>query len=1608
VLLILIGLIILAWLAIQTTPVQNWLVRQVTHKLSKNLHATVSIKHVDFALFNKMLLEGTLIKDQHNDTLLYAGTARVNITDWFFLKDKIELKYIGLQDAVIHLQRSDSVWNYNFLVTYFSSNKKSTNNKNGIDLNLEKVELDNVSIRQRDAWRGENMSMQVGMLDLDAREVNFREKRIRINSITIDKPAFALFNYPGNRPDWLRPKYNDSLPIVNDPNHLRWNPNGWEISIDQVTLSNGTFSNDKKTDRAPYNYFDGNHILFTNIQGSFKKISFTRDTITANMTLSTKERSGFVVKKLQANWKMHPEAMEFANLDIQSNRSRLHNYFAMRYKTFDDMSDFVTAVTMEGNFTDADLDSDDIAYFAPALATWKKKIRVTGRIRGAVDNLTARKLEIEAGRDTYLNGNISLRGLPDIDKTYIDFEANSFRTTYPDAIHIVPALKDITQPQLDKLQYLRFNGNFTGFVKDFVTFGRIETALGVVVSDINMKLPDNGLPAYSGNINTTSFELGQFINMPQIGKIGFKGTVNGRGIEANDINAKLDGHIESLEAYNYTYHDIAVKGTVAKQLFNGELIINDPNLAAHMNGLVDLSQKVPQFNFDADVTKADLKSIKLANDSVNVKGKFRLNFTGDNIDNFLGTARIYEAAVFKNGQRISFDSLNVESKLQGTNKIITVLSNEFDAVLVGEFSIRDLPSSFQSFLNKYYPSYIKPAKTVPKNENFSFVITTKKVDEYLDFVDKNLGGFNFSTITGRINTKENLLDLNAEVPQFSYKNIFFYNVNLKGTGDMDSLRLESSIADIYLNDSLHFPGTTVAVRSANDQSLVNIKTAANQTLNAADLSAKVQTMPAGVRILFNESHFDLNGKNWVIDKDGELVLSKQLVSADGVKLYNGQQEILVTTHPSDIGNTNDIKVEMKKVNIGDFAPYVVPRNRLEGLLTATVDIIDPFGKMQVDLAGEAEQFRLDNDSIGRIPLNANYNQRSGRINFSALSQNKDYQFDVKGVYNLLDTVNAVPLDLTTNFNDTRIDLLQQYLSGVFSDITGYGTGQLRITGPADKLKYLGRVQLRDGELRVNYTNVLYKIPSAVFNFKDGFVDFGSFNIKDEFGNTGHITRGILKHQAWDDLHFDFALNTNKLLVLATNGSGNDPFFGNVFAKANATFRGPLEDMRFDVRGEPADSSKLYIRSHTGRESGQADFLVWKIYGREMEASKANKESNLRVSLDVNANNLANMYVILDELTGDIIQANGRGNIKIQTGSDGDFFITGRYDIDRGNYNFNFQSLLRKPFQLREGVGNYIQWKGDPYDADIRIAAEYRAENVRFSDLGLDQFSLQSGTSGSSGVNNNVRKYRGEVLVVANLTEKLMQPEIRFQIELPPGSQLKNDPDAQAILMRIQADENELNKQVAFLIVFNSFGPLSTSANQAGLGNLVFESVVVNSISGVLSNALSRQFSNIFQKIFNDKSIRVNFNAQLYSGSNIIDNIGNRLNIDRTNLNFNIGKSFLDERLTFTFGSALDFGLSSQQVQATKNLQFLPDITAEWKIRQDGKVVLTFFYRDSYNYLSGTGARQNRSGTSISYRRDFDTLSDLFRNRRKKRKLLTPPPVAPVAPVVDTTKTEGSN
>ncbi|HWB94945.1 MAG TPA: translocation/assembly module TamB domain-containing protein, partial [Puia sp.] len=1252
----------------------------MTQRLSHDLHTTIRIKHVDFELFNKMLLEQTLVEDHQQDTLLYAGTVKVNITDWFFFKDKAQLQYIGLEDATVKLQRTDSVWNYQFLVDYFSNpdkNPKEPDTTKSLQLDLKEVQLANIHFLKRDGWRGEDMDLHLSSMSLDADTISLTDKIARVNRLSFTQPDFILSNYHGRRP----PPPDDTSTIVNDPHHLRLNPAGWDITARSITIRNGSFQHIERSDTVVNKYFDGDHIFFSAVNTNFTNLRLNRDTLTAQLLLSTKERSGLEVKKLSSRIRWYPEAMEFARLDLQTNKSHIHNFFAMRFKTLDDMSDFVTRIRMEGRFTDTDIDTDDIAWFAPALRSWGLHVRLNGDIQGPVCDLRGRKVIVEGGKNTVLNGDFHLRGLPDIEKTLIEFKSNDFRTTYEDMATFVPSLRKVDQPRMDRISWLRFHGDFSGTFRDFVTQGTIETNLGRLETNAGMRIPVSGPTVYNGTISTDSFYLGPFLDNDNLGHIAFQGKINGAGLKTGSLTATLDGMIDYLEFNKYTYRHIQVNGAVAKKKFNGELIASDPNLDAHLDGLIDFSQRQPKFNFKAEVAKADLTRLHFANQQLEFDGKFKCNFTGDDIDNFLGKASIYEASLFKNGQRVSFDSLTLESSIVDSNKTITVVSNEFDGAIVGQFSIHDLPASFQTFLNKYYPSYIKPARSVPANQNFSFVIDTKNVDEYIDLFNKDLKGFNNSGVNGRIDTRKNLLDLNADVPQFNYKDLSFSHVSVRGRGNLDSLSLTDSIGEVYINDSLHFPGTRIHLISANDLTSIQVSTSASQTLNSANLSARVQTMRTGVKVTFDPSTFDINSKTWQIDKDGELAFDNNYLSADGLVIHSGDQNIAVTTTPSGEGNWNDIHVNLTKINIGDFTPYLVKSERLEGLLTGNLDMTDPFGKHTITFHGQADQFRFANDSIGHLDLTADYQKATGAIHASLHSDNKNYHLDGNALINL-DSAAGPPIDITTDVADMKIGLLEKYLGGVFTNISGNVSGKLHITGPASHLLYLGTVQLHDASLKVAYTQCTYKIANATIHFKKDTIDFGTLQLKDRLGHTADLTRGRLFHHAFDDLGFDFEFNTNRLLLLDTRATDNNQFYGTVVGKARVTLTGPEENIQMFIKGEPTDSSNIYLPPSISRESGDADFIKWKVYGKEMKEGAADRQrSNITVTLDMYANNLANIYMILDPLTGDVIKANGHGNLVMRVGTAEDLTLNGRYDIDRGFYNFTFQSFIHKPFVL---------------------------------------------------------------------------------------------------------------------------------------------------------------------------------------------------------------------------------------------------------------------------------------------------------------------------------------
>jgi hypothetical protein len=1545
----------LIFIAIQTGVVQNWLVGMATKRLSKTLGAEVSVKNVSFSLFNRLNLEGTLVKDKQKDTILYAGQVKVRITDWFFLREKVVLKYIGLEDAVIKLQRKDSVWNYQFIADYFASPTPSKKKSGTIDLNLKKIDLKNIRFINNDRWTGERMDVFTGSLLIDAENVDFKRNHFLINSIETSNPFVRIQSLVPIRPDSLRHHK------ATDTSGMYFNEGGLSIYVTSLLIKNGNLFLDADLNK-PLANFDGSHIQLSKLNGSLKNISFLNDTVRANIDLSVKDRSGLELKKLKTQFRLTPQIMELDLLDLQTNKSRLTTYYAMRFKDFTkDFANYTSNVIMHARFNNARISSDDIAYFAPELKTWKTEALLSTNFLGTVENFTANNLSAKIGTATRVNGTLRMKGLPDIDKTHISLNNGSLETNYYDLGTLIPALKGVTSPNIAALGNIIYRGNFNGTIQNFVTAGTFSTQLGGVKTNISLKLPPKGDPSYTGDIETIRFNAGKFLNDTALGLADFKGKIVGTGFTIDKLKTTLEGEISSITYNQYTYTNIITNGTFQKKYFSGEVKIDDPNLDFTSTVEIDLTQDLPRFNMVGDLQHSNLKALNIAKDSIELTGLLDANFTGTNIDNFLGTAKFLNANIKNGSAKLSFDSLSLISNRTDSIRSLRVESNDFNASIQGNFSIMDLPASFQSFLTRYYPTYIKQPKVVPQNQFFSFTINTGYIEPYLQFFEKKLYGFNDASISGSVDTRNNKVSLVAAIPTGRYDKLIFTGIEINGSGNQDTLSLISNIAGIQLTDSIRLPNTRLHVVSKQDHSVVSIKTSADNTLNDADLYADVYTMPDGVRIQFRPSSFVLNEKKWTIEKAGELTLRKNLVQAQNIKFTQGFQEISVETLPATGDDkTNNLAVKLKTVVLGDLTSIFFKDPRIQGITSGTIALTDIYGNLQASADLKAEQFRLDDDSIGLVNIKADFDSKTGNIPFSIQSPNEGYRFAANGKYNLKDTTGK---SFTTDIQleNTRIDILHKFLSDLFSDIKGQATGNLKISGDLGAPDLLGKIKLRKASMRVNYTQVTYTIDSADINFQEDGIDFGRFTVQDRYKNTGTIT-GKLKEKGFKNLYFDFDLKSNKLLLIDTKATDNQQFYGKAIGKVNMLkLIGPETNARLQIDAESNDSSHIFLPNSVSRESGVADFIVFKQYGTEMIQAAKSSPFNLTVELNLVANNQVKIDVILDELSGDVIKVEkGNGTLKIRAGTTEPLTIRGRYNIERGNYALNFQNLLHKPFELLPEDGNYLEWNGDAFDANVHIDARYTAERVSLSDL-----------STTLNLTSEVTSYRGDVYVIAQLRKKLTHPEITFKIDFPQGSAAKSNNEFAAYLSRLEKDQIEILNQVAFLIVFGSFAPPSGASSNASINPTL---IGANTLSQIIDKSVNKLFSNLLYKLTGDRSLRFDVGTSVYSSSSMINPTSNGSNdskLDRTRIDLKLGYAFANEKVIVTLGSDIDFNISGA-VQSG-NAQWLPNVNIEFVLTKDKKLRLILFNRSSLDVNGTSFGRRNRQGVSISYRKEFETF-----------------------------------
>jgi len=1543
-----VGLLLLSYLLLLLPIVQEKIGRQIAKNMSQSLGTEFQLDGLSFSLFNRLDIKNVLIRDQQKDTLLFAQTLKLRISDLVFSNKAPILGYIGLEKAKIYLHRNSPVWNYQFIVDHFKST--DTSKSSGQQFDLKKIDFTNIQFIQDDEWIGATTKFEAKHLLANFNQ--FKGKKIDIEKIVLDKPFYYTLDKPG-----LAPIIKTKKP-KRPKDELYFNAAGLNIRAKKIEIVQGSIWIEYGFGQ-PVPHFDGEHIRMQNLNASIDNANFIADTIRANVKLSLKERSGFVIKKLATQFRMTPQIMEFAALSLVTNKSTIGNYYAMEYKDFNpDFRAYMHKVNMRARISKSIVASDDIAYFAPDLNNVAQRITTSFNFNGTVDDFKVTQLGAQSGT-SFVKGDFSMKGIPNMKQTMIEVDQLNAKTNIQDLGSWIPEIKQLKNLPLDAFGNLYFQGNLSGSIYDFITKGTIATDIGTAVTSIRLQFPTNSEPNYEGSLVASKLNAGKLFKIPSLGLLNFTGKIAGSSFKLDQIKTSIEGQIDSIEFNGYRYAQIQTNGILQKEAYNGTIKIKDPNINFISNLEVDFKNAIPTFNAVGDLTNANLSALKFSNNAIQLTGLLDVNFSGSNIDNFIGSAKFYNGRLKSATDIINFDSIALKSNIINGNKQITLSSDDIQASINGKFNINQLPNSVQYFLQGYFPNYIKNLKEAPVNQQFSFLVNTAYFEPYIRIFKNEFSGFNNLSISGSINTDKQSLQLKANLPYAQWGNYSISNGIIGGNGNKDSLKLDLTASAFNLTDSFKLNSPTLQITTSKDQSKFKLNAESKSALAYISFEGKVNTYTDGLSIQWAPSFFILNEKQWTIQNKGEISIRKNNTYAKQFSISQGLQKIAVQNHPNDV---NGLQVKMENVILGDITNLFFSYPKLEGLTNATINLNKINDQFSLNLNSTINQFSFNSTLLGNTTLKGGFDAKTGIVPFDLNCPNDRYHLSAKGTYAIKDSVN--PLDAILTLNQSDFGLIEEFIGGILTDLKGKATGQIHFGGRIENPDLKGVATINNAALKVDYTKVNYFIPNATIQFTDEGIDFGSIQIKDKLNRIAQF-KGKILHQRFKHLVYDMEMQSSKIELLNMDVVDNSNFYGQAVGKAAMTIRGPEENIKMSINAEVNDSSHIYLPNTTSKETGKSEFIVFKKIGKSIISNAETPTFNLVVDLDVSADNKTQIDVILDELTGDVIKAVGNGRIKIRAGNIEPLTMRGKFNIEKGKYDFNFQSFIRKPFELIPEAGNFIEWTGNPYEADIHIDARYTAERVSLNEL-----------VGNANFSNAVKSYRGNVYVIAALRNKLAKPDIQFTLAFPPGNPISSDNEFSQFITRLERDDNEIIKQVSFLIVFNSFAPVGfNTGNSNNAYNVT--TIGINSISQLLTKEINKSVTNLLNKVTGDQSLRFDIGSKVYNSGNLLDPTGgiaiNSNKIDRQRVNLKFGRSFFNDKVIVNLGGDFDFNLRAASSVQNNNFQWLPDVNIEFVLTKDRKLRAIVFNRNSLDIIGGSMGRRNRQGVSFSYRKDFENF-----------------------------------
>lgn len=1256
--------------------------------------------------------------------------------------------------------------------------------------------------------------------------------------------------------------------------------------------------------------------------------------------MSFLDHRGIYVTNLSSIFSYTKKQIKLANLDLETKESKLKGTVALNYK-IEDFSDFTDKVKFDVNLESAKLASNDIRCFYDELGR-NQIFYLKAVIKGPLNDLRLTKLRLNDTKKSQIRGAIHFKNLfgNHDQKFYMNGNFEKLSSSYDNLVALLPNVLGKKLPvSLKKLGLITLVGNSQITLASIKADFKMATALGAVQSKFlmnNMEFIDKA--SYKGNVVLGNFDIGNFLENKDLGKVSLNLDVDGVGFSEKYLNTAVKGDVSQIDYKKYSYQNVVLNGNFKMPIYKGQVSVTDPNLNMTFDGLVDFSKKDNRFDFHINIANADLKKLKFVKDSTSVfKGDVVVQVSGNTIENLQGNVFIKETTYQNTKSTYFFDDFAINSSFDN-DKLRTITVNSPDIVegkIVGKYQFNQLNKLIRNSLGSLYTNF-KPHK-VKKGQflKFDFTIYSKIIE--ILYPEISIGSN--TVVKGNLSSDNNEFKFNFNSPQIIASKNTFDNIRVSIDNknplynayiELDSIKTkyykirDFSLINVTMKDTLFFRSEFKGGQKGEDYYNLNLYHTINKDNNNVVGISKSELKFKDYLWFLNENDtpnnqvvFDKEFKNFTFD---DIILSHedQQISLWGV--FKGK-------------SYKDLKLSFKDVDLNKITPEnnkFVFKGNINGDISFKQNkaVFQPTASIVID------RLNLNNVDLGTLDLDIEGDENLRKFAINSTLENENFEsFNVEGSFDIFNKETF--LDLRLKLDKFNLATLDPLGGEVLSNIRGVVSGNATIEGNLNKPQINGRLYLEDAGLGIPYLNVDYELANrTIVDLTDEKFLFRNNSLTDtKFGTKG-ILNGNIEHNNFGDWKLDLTVSSKRFLALDTKDSEDAAYFGTAFINGFATIKGPTEGLFIKVAAKSEKGTAIKIPINYAESVAESSFIHFvtpkEKYNLKYGIVENTRNYNgLELEFDFDITPDAEVEVILDRSTGHGMKGKGFGSLLFKINTLGKFNMWGDFQAYEGTYNFKYGGLFDKKFAVKKGGS--ISWEGNPMRAQLNLEAVYK-------------------TTANPAVllENSSFNRKVPVEVVIGLRGDLMSPDPDFNIEFPTVSNV--------LKSEIQYKLNDKDvRQTQALYLLSSGGFLSPEGvSQSDLSGSLFETA-----TGLLGDIIQSE----------DDKFKV--------GINVIG-ADRRLGKETDGRFVATISSKINERFTINGKVGVPFGGINESA-------IVGDVEVLYRVNDDGTMNLRLFNKENdINYIGqGIGYTQ---GVGVSYEVDFDTFKELVNKIFKNHKL----------------------